>query len=378
MKLTIATEEEKKELNEIFEEAKPYFITVEGRKPLPPLIDIDTIIPTIPKELAHCLSIRYLNQLVGYMWVFEETENSFQLLYMYIAKKYRNLGLGKLTIQELERYYLEKGFLTAKTLVSGSNVLGVSFWISVGFDKVLTVEASEVTGLISFTELEFKKNLSVIDLKEDMALDNSYLQNDSIRLQRLFNQLDELFLETEYNGVYGIVNAQEILHTGKVGFSNFEEPHLFEEKSKTCIGSVTKQFVATALLMLQEESKVDLGTSLNQYFPEYPFSEKITLLQMIQMSSGIPDYTVINYEKRIKSLESNKLSEEERSFLAEIELGNTALLTDILSEISSKPLEFEPGSQFSYSNTNYYLLGEVITKITGEPYGNYLKFRLSN
>lgn len=215
-------------------------------------------------------------------------------------------------------------------------------------------------------------------IKTDKFLENHSIQPNPDHLQALFRQLDNIFLETEYNGVYGIVNAQEILHTGKMGFSDLEKKLLFDRRTKTCIGSVTKQFVATALLMLQEEKKVNLDSPLDLYFPDYPFSKEITLQQMIQMASGIPDYTMISYEQHFKRAEFHGYSEEERAFLAEMKLGNTFSLTEVLSEISLRPLDFEAGSKFSYSNTNYYLLGEIITKITGDSYGNYLKRKIFN
>ncbi|WP_313466767.1 GNAT family N-acetyltransferase, partial [Carnobacterium sp.] len=143
VKLTVSTEEEKKELNQLFEEAKPYFLKVEGREPLAPLIDIDTVIPNIPKELVYCLSIRYLNQLVGYIWIFEESKTNFYILHMYISDKFKKQGLGKLAIYELDNYYLKRDFLTAELLVSGSNYLGLKFWTAVGFDKIIYIEAPE-------------------------------------------------------------------------------------------------------------------------------------------------------------------------------------------------------------------------------------------
>ena len=89
IRLSSSIKKERQELNNIFEEARPYFNQVEGRDPLPPLIDIQTIIPSIPKELTKCLSIYYLDQLIGYLWVWEESKTNIYILHLYIREKHR-------------------------------------------------------------------------------------------------------------------------------------------------------------------------------------------------------------------------------------------------------------------------------------------------
>lgn len=141
-----------------------------GREPLAPLIDINTVIPNIPKELVKCLSIRYLNHLIGYIWLFEKSETNYYILHMYVSKKYRKLGLGTLAVHELDNYYLDRGFLTAELLVSGSNYLGLKFWTSVGFDKIIYVEAPEENAVTSSVELELKKELNSYTQKQRVYL----------------------------------------------------------------------------------------------------------------------------------------------------------------------------------------------------------------
>lgn len=177
IRLSSSIKKERQELNNIFEEARPYFNQVEGRDPLPPLIDIQTIIPSIPKELTKCLSIYYLDQLIGYLWVWEESKTNIYILHLYIREKHRKLGLGKLAIQTLDKQYLDKGFLTSELLVSGSNYLGLKFWLSVGFNKLLYVEAPEENGPTSSVEIELQKDL--------------YWKNKSNVLERKHDQLDQ-------------------------------------------------------------------------------------------------------------------------------------------------------------------------------------------
>ena len=81
--------------------AKPHFNNVEGRDPIPPLENIESIIPELSNDDCHCLSIFYLNTIIGYLWVFEDYPSSMYILHIYISKRYRNCGFGKLAIKRI-------------------------------------------------------------------------------------------------------------------------------------------------------------------------------------------------------------------------------------------------------------------------------------
>lgn len=156
--LSVSKVEEKDVLNQIYLEAKPYFNRVEGRNPLPPLT-INEAIPEIPQHCCHCLSIYYVEQLIGYLWCFEESPTNVYILHFYIKKNYRNLGFGKLALKELEKIYTTKNFQTAELLVSGSNYLGLKFWTVNGFTTIRQVSKPEEMQTSS-VELELQKQLS--------------------------------------------------------------------------------------------------------------------------------------------------------------------------------------------------------------------------
>lgn len=101
------------------------------------------------------------------------------------------------------------------------------------------------------------------------------------------------------------------------------------------IGSITKQFTAVAILQLIEQKKLALTDDVRTYVPEFPAA--ITIEQLLTHTSGH---------------------------------------AQVLARFATKPLEFTPGSKWSYSNANYYLLGMVIEKITGETYGDAVKTRV--
>ncbi len=119
-------------------------------------------------------------------------------------------------------------------------------------------------------------------------------------------------------------------------------------------GSVGKQFTAMAVMMLVEEGKLGLDDTLSKLFPRAPARWKpITVRQLLTHTSGIPDW-------------ENKNLDYRRDY-TEDELVKVAM---------TLPLDFPPGTQWSYSNTAYVLLGVLVRKASGQFYGDFLKERV--
>jgi D-alanyl-D-alanine carboxypeptidase len=114
------------------------------------------------------------------------------------------------------------------------------------------------------------------------------------------------------------------------------------------VGSVTKQFTAAALLLLAERGKLSTDDKLSKYYPDFPRAGDITLEQMLHHTSGIHSYT------------------DDPSFTNE---GMVHRTTDEMVEFIAKlpkTQDFEPGTDWSYSNSAYFILGGVIEKVSGE------------
>ncbi|KAF1302249.1 GNAT family N-acetyltransferase [Candidatus Enterococcus willemsii] len=174
IKIKVAAEKEKLRLNQIYEESKAYFQRVEGRETLPPLININEVIPAIPHERCHCLSVYYLDEIIGYLWVFDESPTNIYILHFYIDEKYRARGLARLAIQELEKRY-GKTLETAELVVSSVNYLGLKFWQSVGFHTILHVYEPNTIGS-NAVELELQKRINSVD-EDDIGLLSVDTQN---------------------------------------------------------------------------------------------------------------------------------------------------------------------------------------------------------
>ncbi|MDP7704201.1 serine hydrolase domain-containing protein [Mycobacterium sp. TY815] len=126
-------------------------------------------------------------------------------------------------------------------------------------------------------------------------------------------------------------------------------------------GAVAISYVATLLLKLVDEKKVSLGDKLSKWLPDFPHADRVTLGQLAQMTSGYPDY-VIGNDAFNTALYANPFRQ-----------WTTA---DILAQISSRPLLYEPGTNWNYSHTNYVLLGMALEKATGHDMPSLLQSKV--
>ena len=131
--------------------------------------------------------------------------------------------------------------------------------------------------------------------------------------------------------------------------------------SPMAVGSVSKQFCAAAIMKLSEEGKLSVEDTLDKYFPEYREAGRITIHQMLSMTSGVPD------------LPSDP--EEAEALAQKITMDNTdeQNTAAVLDYIFNAELSFEPGTSYEYSNCNYILLGNIVEKLSGQKYIDFLR-----
>lgn len=120
------------------------------------------------------------------------------------------------------------------------------------------------------------------------------------------------------------------------------------------IGSVTKQFTAAAILKLQEEGKLSVNDTISKYFPTLKEGGRITIRHLLTHTSGLFNYT---NDTTFWMHEAAMPSSHEK----------------MMSRFADKPLDFEPGTRFSYSNSGYLLLGYIIEKVSGRTYEQYIR-----
>jgi len=132
------------------------------------------------------------------------------------------------------------------------------------------------------------------------------------------------------------------------------------------IGSVTKQFTAAAILLLAQDGKLSLNDSLAKYFAGFPMGDQITLLDLMQHRSGLIDY-VDEFTTKYPAFND--------AYEAFMQSGQTDYSVTV-SDLQRYPLDFAPGSQYEYSNSNYLMLGLIVAKVSGETLGAFLQQRI--
>ena len=120
------------------------------------------------------------------------------------------------------------------------------------------------------------------------------------------------------------------------------------------IGSITKQFTAVSILMLEEQGKLNLTDEITKFIPDYPTHNKtITIHHLLNHTSGIKSYTSMS------------------SFISKARTDMKP--TELIDVFKNEPMDFDPGEKFLYNNSGYILLGYIIEVITGDTYENFIE-----
>lgn len=166
--------------------------------------------------------------------------------------------------------------------------------------------------------------------------------------------------QKKFMGSVLVARAGKPLFRKSYGFADAEWDVANTPDTKFRLGSITKQFTAALILQLVEQGKLKLDDPISKYYTDAPKAwEKVTIHNLLNHTSGIPSYTSIPH-----------------FFVT----GSTLPLkpAEIVKLTQDKPLEFEPGTTFSYDNSGYILLGYVIEKITGNKYADQLQQSILN
>lgn len=163
----------------------------------------------------------------------------------------------------------------------------------------------------------------------------------------------------QFSGAVLVAKGDKVLYRGAIGNAVEEWNIPNDVDTRFRIGSLTKQFTAALILQLAEEERIDLQAPITSYLPDYPREQgdRVTVYQLLTQTSGIVNYTSLpEFQKNIK-----------RRHLA---------VDSLPSVFSKEKLEFTPGSAFAYSNSNYFLLGLIIEKVTKQRYDYALRERI--
>jgi CubicO group peptidase (beta-lactamase class C family) len=153
-----------------------------------------------------------------------------------------------------------------------------------------------------------------------------------------------------------VVKDGQIVYVHAYGKARIEPPGAAREEMRYSIGSISKQFTATAILMLAEQGKLSLDDPVSKYIPDLTRANEVTIRQLLSHTSGYQDYWPQDY---VPPLMLQPVSAQK-----------------ILDLWARKPLDFDPGSKWQYSNTNYVIAGLIVEKVSGNGLLPFLQERV--
>ncbi len=186
----------------------------------------------------------------------------------------------------------------------------------------------------------------------------SFALSVTARAEDLASQVEE-FLEARvqrdrFSGSILVARDGKVLVRRGYGMANLEHDVPNTPETKFRVGSITKQFTAMAVMILQEQGKIDVHEKIKKYLPDAPAAwDEICVQHLLTHTSGIPNFTGFpEYPEMMR---------------------RHMMLENLVDSFKGKALEFKPGEQFEYSNSGYVLLGYLIEKVSGKPYASVLQ-----
>ncbi|HEY5088877.1 MAG TPA: serine hydrolase domain-containing protein, partial [Polyangia bacterium] len=153
---------------------------------------------------------------------------------------------------------------------------------------------------------------------------------------------------------WSIGNSAGTLAQGAVGLRVVSPAAPMDAATRCALASVSKQFAAACVYMLRDDGKLSLEAPLSEYVPTYRYANKMTLRQVLTMSSGISSDTDA----------------------CEAPVGNLMDESALIENLNRMELEFPPGAHFAYSNCAYDVAGAVVAKLSGMPFGRFVEERI--
>jgi CubicO group peptidase (beta-lactamase class C family) len=147
-----------------------------------------------------------------------------------------------------------------------------------------------------------------------------------------------------------------VLHAAGYGLADVEHGAPITPQTKFRIASVSKQFTATAVMLLAEDGLVDIDAPLSTYLPDYPHAAEVTARQLMSHTSGIQNYLSLP------------------AFWETAALGRD--MAGLLDVFQHMDLAFAPGTRYSYSNSGYVVLAHLVEQLTGQAFGEFLQARM--
>src|SRR6201996_6187935 len=150
-----------------------------------------------------------------------------------------------------------------------------------------------------------------------------------------------------------IVQKGQVVYTNAYGKARLEPPTPAAPQMRYSIGSISKQFTAASILLLEQQGKLSIDDPVSKYIPGLTRGDEVTIRMLLSHTSGYQDYWPQDY------------------LMPPMREATTS--QHILDTWAKKPLDFDPGTKWQYSNTNFVIAGLIVEKLSGQPLMHFLQ-----
>lgn len=176
--------------------------------------------------------------------------------------------------------------------------------------------------------------------------------------QNIDARMDQIVQESvsnkQFMGSVLVARGNEVLFSKGYGSANLEWQIPNTASTKFRLGSVTKQFTAASILLLEERGKLKVDDPVKKYMPDAPAAwDKMTIFHVLTHTAGIPNFTSFPDYRSSEPFETTP--------------------EKLIARFRDKALEFQPGERMIYSNSGYVLLGYLIERVSGQTYEKFLQ-----
>ena len=243
---------------------------------------------------------------------------------------------------------LDKTVLANELVIAANsgNIEKINFLIKNGAD----VNVNNASGITPLIAAKVSGREDVIQLLIKNGAKESIVPSAEILVDSYYASLKN----KEAPGIAILVSKEgKVLYEKGFGYADIKGKKIVTPNTKFRIGSVTKQFTAAAILKLQENNLLSVNDKLSKYIPDFPRGDEVTIHHLLTHTSGIHSYTgKPDFLNRV----TKTISED-----------------SLIQYFKNDPYDFSPGENYAYNNSGYFLLGYIVGKVSGKPYGEYLK-----
>ncbi len=183
---------------------------------------------------------------------------------------------------------------------------------------------------------------------------SSYAQDTSAKFDEYLTAITK---QNQFTGSVLVARDGKILFSKAYGLANqeFDIPNTLSTKFR--LGSITKQFTAASILLLQERGKLSVQDPISKYIENCPEAWKpVTIHHLLTHTSGIPSYTDVKSPEEFRQMSLQRVTP-----------------TNFVDSFKNKSLDFPVGEKMKYNNSGYFMLGHIIEKISGQSYETFVR-----